>query len=98
MKQPINVDVKKSEAKVVSKTTLVDLQDKSKEGKTVAFCRCWRSKTFPYCDGSHTKWNEVAKDNVCTPLFLHSRILAATQSLDCCDPLAQVGPLLVTSK
>ena len=22
-------------------------------GKKVAFCRCWKSKTFPYCDGSH---------------------------------------------
>ena len=22
-------------------------------GETVALCRCWKSKTFPKCDGSH---------------------------------------------
>ena len=24
-----------------------------KPGEKKAFCRCWKSKTFPYCDGSH---------------------------------------------
>ena len=24
----------------------------------VALCRCWRSKTFPLCDGSHRALNE----------------------------------------
>lgn len=23
----------------------------------VAICRCWQSKKFPYCDGSHHKFN-----------------------------------------
>ena len=27
-------------------------------GKQVAFCRCWISQNFPYCDGSHRKLNE----------------------------------------
>jgi len=52
---------------VVNKTTVVDLQDKVKDGKPVAYCRCWKSKTFPLCDGSHAKWNEATKDNVRMP-------------------------------
>ena len=27
------------------------------------FCRCWKSKKFPYCDGSHAKHNEETGDN-----------------------------------
>ena len=26
--------------------------------------RCWKSKKFPYCDGSHAKHNTVTGDNV----------------------------------
>lgn len=26
---------------------------KMKPGETVAFCRCYESKKFPMCDGSH---------------------------------------------
>ncbi|MFQ5341703.1 MAG: CDGSH iron-sulfur domain-containing protein, partial [Anaerolineae bacterium] len=26
-------------------------------GKNVAFCRCWQSDKFPYCDGTHRKVN-----------------------------------------
>ena len=22
-------------------------------GKIISLCRCWKSKKFPYCDGSH---------------------------------------------
>ena len=24
----------------------------------ISLCRCWRSKKFPYCDGSHRKMKE----------------------------------------
>lgn len=44
---PINPDIRKEEAKVVD-TVDVSEQDK----KQVAYCRCWRSKTFPMCDGT----------------------------------------------
>ncbi|MCS6844117.1 MAG: CDGSH iron-sulfur domain-containing protein [Caldilineales bacterium] len=27
------------------------------QGKTVAFCRCWHSGKFPYCDGTHKQLN-----------------------------------------
>ena len=29
-----------------------------KDGQTVALCRCWASKKFPYCDGSHRKLDD----------------------------------------
>ena len=28
------------------------------------FSRCWKSKKFPYCDGSHAKHNTETGDNV----------------------------------
>ncbi|MCP8352295.1 CDGSH iron-sulfur domain-containing protein [Candidatus Synchoanobacter obligatus] len=28
-----------------------------KPGDKVALCRCWQSKRFPLCDGSHRKLN-----------------------------------------
>jgi CDGSH-type Zn-finger protein len=27
--------------------------------KKAVFCRCWKSKKFPYCDGAHVKHNQV---------------------------------------
>lgn len=33
-------------------------------GKRVAFCRCWQSAKFPYCDGTHKQINADAGDEV----------------------------------
>ncbi len=34
------------------------------EGKTVAFCRCWHSGKFPYCDGFHRQINAETGDGL----------------------------------
>ena len=50
----INHDIQKNEPKVATMCPLKDIEDtvsKSDKG-VVAFCRCWKSKKFPYCDVS----------------------------------------------
>jgi CDGSH-type Zn-finger protein len=32
--------------------------------KKAVFCRCWRSNSFPMCDGAHAKHNAATGDNV----------------------------------
>lgn len=54
----INPGIKKDQPKVVDTVDVEDL------GNKAVFCRCWRSKKFPYCDGAHAKHNECTGDNV----------------------------------
>lgn len=62
----INPSIKKDQPKVVDSLDLEDLGTKS------VFCRCWRSKKFPYCDGAHTKHNNECGDNV-GPLIIQRK-------------------------
>ncbi|XP_022318073.1 CDGSH iron-sulfur domain-containing protein 2-like [Crassostrea virginica] len=62
-KFPVNLKIQKEAPKVVNMVDIEDLGDK------VTYCRCWRSKKFPLCDGSHNKHNEETGDNV-GPLVL----------------------------
>ncbi|KAH0702575.1 hypothetical protein KY290_017892 [Solanum tuberosum] len=62
--QAINPDIKKDEAKVVDSVLVTELSK-----PLTAYCRCWRSGTFPLCDGSHVKHNKETGDNV-GPLLL----------------------------
>lgn len=62
-KSPVNLKIQKETPKVVN---MVDIEDL---GEKVTYCRCWRSKKFPLCDGSHNKHNEETGDNV-GPLVL----------------------------
>ena len=64
--QPININIRKDEAKVVDKV------DVSGEDKPQVFCRCWRSGTFPLCDAAHVKHNEATGDNV-GPLIIECK-------------------------
>ena len=62
----INPSIQKNEPKVATICPLQDIEDtvsKSDKG-VVAYCRCWRSKNFPYCDGAHVKHNKETGDNV----------------------------------
>lgn len=59
----INPKVQKEISKVVNMVDIEELADKT------AYCRCWRSKRFPLCDGSHSKHNDDTGDNV-GPLVL----------------------------
>ena len=63
----VNLSIQKDSAKVATMCPLKDIEDivNSKDNKAgvVAYCRCWRSKTFPKCDGSHVKHNNETGDN-----------------------------------
>lgn len=54
----VNNKIRMDEAKVVD---LLDIEDISEKA---AFCRCWKSKNWPYCDGSHGEHNKECNDNV----------------------------------
>lgn len=57
-KNMVNLHIQKDDPKVVHAFDMEDLGDKA------VYCRCWRSKKFPFCDGAHTKHNEETGDNV----------------------------------
>ncbi|KAJ7975594.1 CDGSH iron-sulfur domain-containing protein NEET [Quillaja saponaria] len=62
--EAINPAIRKSEEKVVDAVVVTELSK-----PLTAYCRCWRSGTFPLCDGSHVKHNKANGDNV-GPLLL----------------------------
>lgn len=64
--QPVNPALKKESPKVVDGFDIEEL------GESTAFCRCWRSTKFPYCDGAHTKYNKEHQDNV-GPLIIKKK-------------------------
>lgn len=60
----INPSIRKDSDKVVD---TVQANELSKP--LTAYCRCWRSETFPLCNGAHVKHNKETGDNV-GPLLL----------------------------
>ncbi|KAG1362344.1 CDGSH iron-sulfur domain-containing protein NEET [Cocos nucifera] len=60
----INLEIRKAEEKVVDSVVVAEISK-----PVTAYCRCWRSGTFPLCDGSHVKHNKATGDNV-GPLLL----------------------------
>ncbi|UYV74825.1 CISD1 [Cordylochernes scorpioides] len=51
---------------------IVHTKDIEELGDKTCFCRCWRSKKFPLCDGSHNAHNEATGDNV-GPLIIKKK-------------------------
>ncbi|XP_021842089.1 CDGSH iron-sulfur domain-containing protein NEET [Spinacia oleracea] len=62
--ETINPEIRKTEEKVVDSVVVTELSK-----NITPYCRCWRSGTFPLCDGSHMKHNKATGDNV-GPLLL----------------------------
>merc|ERR1712096_304250 len=60
----INNRVEMEKPKVVNIIEADEFRKQAGEKGKVVFCRCWKSKSFPYCDGSHNKHNTEVGDNV----------------------------------
>ena len=59
-----DIEVRELQGRTTASPTALSLTDPPQdEGKRV-YCRCWRSSTFPLCDGSHGKHNAATGDNV----------------------------------
>ncbi|XP_050296348.1 CDGSH iron-sulfur domain-containing protein 2 homolog [Anthonomus grandis grandis] len=54
----VNNVVQLSNPKVVDSIDVEDISEKA------AFCRCWKSKNWPYCDGTHATHNKETGDNL----------------------------------
>ncbi|XP_054166713.1 CDGSH iron-sulfur domain-containing protein 2 homolog [Oppia nitens] len=66
-KSCVNPTIRKEADKVVDSFDIEDLDKKA------VFCRCWRSKKFPYCDGAHNGHNQTTGDNV-GPLIIQKKV------------------------
>ncbi|XP_053734530.1 CDGSH iron-sulfur domain-containing protein 1 [Synchiropus splendidus] len=62
----VNQCVNKDSPKVVHSFDMEDI------GTKAVYCRCWKSKKFPFCDGAHAKHNEETGDNV-GPLIIKKK-------------------------
>ncbi|KAG5177172.1 CDGSH iron sulfur domain-containing protein 1 [Tribonema minus] len=61
-----NHSIQLDNPKVVDKVGFTEIEElpSCKKNGTAVFCRCWKSKNFPYCDGSHATHNRETGDNV----------------------------------
>ncbi|CAL1614142.1 unnamed protein product [Knipowitschia caucasica] len=65
-KDQVNRTIDKDSPKVVHSFDMEDI------GSKAVYCRCWKSKKFPYCDGAHAKHNDETGDNV-GPLIIKKK-------------------------
>ena len=62
----------------LSSKKVVNTQQLS-EGDKAVYCRCWKSETFPLCDGAHVNHNKECGDNV-GPLILSSEVAETNET------------------
>eukprot|EP00465_Bigelowiella_longifila_P015836 CAMPEP_0185263348 /NCGR_PEP_ID=MMETSP1359-20130426/14274_1 /TAXON_ID=552665 /ORGANISM="Bigelowiella longifila, Strain CCMP242" /LENGTH=100 /DNA_ID=CAMNT_0027850811 /DNA_START=59 /DNA_END=361 /DNA_ORIENTATION=+ len=60
----LNNEIQLDSEKVATISSVDEVSKKVKESKVAAYCRCWKSKKFPFCDGAHAKHNKETGDNV----------------------------------
>uniref|UniRef100_A0A8C6G2I1 CDGSH iron-sulfur domain-containing protein 2 n=1 Tax=Moschus moschiferus TaxID=68415 RepID=A0A8C6G2I1_MOSMO len=60
----INLQIQKENPKVVNEIIIEDFCLPK-----AAYCRCWRSKTFLACDGSHSKHSELTGSDMCSRIL-----------------------------
>jgi len=91
---PVNPSVGKDQAKVAHVYSLKEIEEliKGKSG-TLAMCRCWRSKAFPFCDGTHTAYNKESGDNVGPLVMKLEKPAGAPKPAGNCGCATQLEPL-----
>ena len=50
-------------SKAVSILSAAELRQTVQDKGVVSLCRCFKSSTFPYCDGKHASHNKACGDN-----------------------------------
>ena len=68
-KAKINTMIDLNKKKSVHSVNIQEIEDA--DGPLIAMCRCWKSKKFPYCDGSHNALNESGDNPVTCPWSLY---------------------------
>ncbi|XP_063376893.1 CDGSH iron-sulfur domain-containing protein 2 homolog [Cydia fagiglandana] len=61
----VNHCVRKDIDKVVDFIDIEDITEKA------VLCRCWKTKNWPYCDGTHASHNKETGDNVGPAIVRH---------------------------
>ena len=69
-----------SPSKVVNILDVEELAAKVAADGVVSLCRCYKSETFPHCDGSHVKHNAETGDNI-GPVVLKAGLPAEKRGL-----------------